>query len=111
MPGARSCATSLPRWRKPRASSNASERSAVNVTDRLSRWPRARPDADALVRPDGSTIAWRDLDRAVDAHARGCAALGVRAGEVVMLAVLDAHLLLLLQLGLMRLGAAPTPPT
>ena len=83
----------------------------MNVTDRLSRWPRARPDADALVRSDGSTIAWRDLDRAVDAHARGCAALGIRAGDVVMLAVLDAHRLLLLQLGLMRLGAAPTPPT
>ena len=83
----------------------------MNVTDRLSRWPRERPDADALVRADGATIAWRDLDRAVDDHARGCAALGIRAGDVVMLAFLDAHRLLLVQLGLMRLGATPMPPT
>lgn len=82
----------------------------MNITDPLRRHARERPDAIAVIRPRGSPLSWREFDRAIDVVARRLLAAGIRAGDIVVLAIVWPYRLLLLELALARIGAAGATP-
>lgn len=83
----------------------------MNVADLLADSAREAPDRDAIVAPDGRSgwtrITYRELDRAVDAHARALARGGVCRGELILVMVPPGIPLITLFYGLLRLGAVP----
>ena len=83
----------------------------MNITDTLRVLARERPDAVAFVRPRGGKVTLREFDRQVDHLARRALAVGIKPGEVVLVAVERPLRLLQLELALARIGAAAAPPT
>ncbi|HVJ72859.1 MAG TPA: fatty acid--CoA ligase family protein [Casimicrobiaceae bacterium] len=83
----------------------------MNISDPLRALARERPDIVAFVRPRGGKVSLRDFDRQVDELARRCLAVGVKPGEVILLAVQRPLRLLQLELALARIGAAAAAPT
>ena len=80
----------------------------MNLADALAHHVRARPDRPAIVQ-GAQTILYRDLDGLVRRGAAHLAALGLREGDVVGIALRDsiAHLLALYRVA--RLGAVALP--
>lgn len=76
----------------------------MNVTDALSRLARERPDALAILTPDG-TLTFAELDRAVSAIAGGWRAKGLVPGDAVILTMAEPVGHLVASLALARLGA------
>lgn len=85
--------------------------SEANITDAIRRHALAEPLADAVVRQDGGTISYRDLDRAIDGIAAGLADQGIRPGAVVRVETPNAYRHLVARLALARMGAAFAPET
>lgn len=83
----------------------------MNVADLLADSARQAPDRDAIIAPDGrggwSRISYRDLDAAVNDHARALATGGVVKGELALVMVPPGIPLITLFYGLLRLGAVP----
>ncbi|HEY1933531.1 MAG TPA: class I adenylate-forming enzyme family protein [Acetobacteraceae bacterium] len=84
-----------------------------NITGPIRGITRARPDAVAVIRADGSAISYAELDRAIDRMAIHASALGLRAGDIAGLTIAgpDESLGLILALGLARIGVASAPPS
>lgn len=83
----------------------------MNITEPVRRMARDRPDAVALIRRDGSTTSYRELDRAIDHAAHRLADAGVKAGDVVIVVVDGHYKVVVLQAALARMGAAASTPT
>ncbi len=81
------------------------------MPDLLAGSGREAPDRDAIIAPDGRSgwtrITYRELDRAVDAHALALARGGVSRGELALVMVPPGIPLITLFYGLLRLGAVP----
>ena len=89
----------------------------MNVTAPIRSAAKRAPKATALIRADGSTVPYRDLERMLDAVCARAAELGLRPGHVVALGIggPDELPALLTALALARAGVATAdlaiPPT
>jgi acyl-coenzyme A synthetase/AMP-(fatty) acid ligase len=57
--------------------------SHMNVTDPIRRQAQASPDAEAVIRPNGRSVSYRELDRTIDYLAAGLRGLGLGPGAIV----------------------------
>jgi len=81
----------------------------MNVTDPIRRHAYARPDADAVIRPNGRTISYREFDRIIDFVAAGVRGLGLGPGAVVSVRIGQPYRDLCCRLALARLGICIAP--
>jgi len=83
----------------------------MNITDPIRRHARVSPHARAVVRSGGSVVSYRDLDRTVDVVARHVLDLGLRPGQVVVVAtaITAPYPFIVLALALARIGVATAP--
>ncbi|MBS0644542.1 MAG: acyl--CoA ligase [Proteobacteria bacterium] len=84
----------------------------MNITAPIRRFARMTPDAPAIIDPQGGTLTYAMLERALDVLAHHAAQLGLRPGDIVGL---DAGgntpgIPLLLMLALARIGVATARP-
>ena len=54
----------------------------VNVTDSIREHARSNPDAEAVIRPAGKTVSYRELDRTIDVIAAAIRSLGFGPGMI-----------------------------
>lgn len=76
----------------------------MNVTDRIRERAQGSPEAHALIRPNGTPVSYRQVDRAIDCIAGRARELGLRAGALVGVPTPDAYRSLLIRLALARIG-------
>ena len=78
----------------------------MNITDPLRQRARQHPDKTAVVRFDGSTVSYAELERTVDTIARHLLDLGLGPGETAMIAFRPHYMYLTLALAAARIGVA-----
>lgn len=78
----------------------------MNITDPLRQRARQHPDKSAVVRFDGSTVSYAELERTVDTIARHLLDLGLGPGETAMIAFRPHYMYLTLALAAARIGVA-----
>jgi acyl-CoA synthetase (AMP-forming)/AMP-acid ligase II len=85
----------------------------VNITEPIRRLARLAPQAPAIIRADNSIVCFAEFERAIDRVAWRVGELGLRAGDIVGLAITgpDEALGLILALALARLGVATADPS
>jgi len=81
----------------------------LNITEPIRRRARAQPHAVAIVRANGQTISFAELEQRIDHAARHATELGMRAGDVIGL-TLRGPLELIYALGLARIGVITASP-
>jgi acyl-CoA synthetase (AMP-forming)/AMP-acid ligase II len=79
----------------------------LNIADALRERAREAPSRTALVLPDGHTLSYAELDRAVDGLAAGLAAIGIGPGVRTVLMVRPGEALFTLMFALLRARAVP----
>src|SRR3569833_2684703 len=79
---------------------------AISLGARLSQIAAETPDAPALT-DVARTLTWREFDRRTNQIARGLASAGVKAGDVVSIALPNVAGYLEVAFGLWKLGATP----
>ncbi|MCZ6787277.1 MAG: AMP-binding protein, partial [Planctomycetota bacterium] len=78
-----------------------------NIAQRLADQARARPDAPAIICPNGRRITFAELDSWSDRIARGLTDFGIGRGARCVLMVPPSPELFALCFGLFRAGAVP----
>ena len=80
----------------------------MNITEPIRRLAHLTPDAPAILRADGGTIRYGELERGINRMAGHAARLGLRAGDIAGIDILppDEATALILSLALTRIGVA-----
>jgi acyl-CoA synthetase (AMP-forming)/AMP-acid ligase II len=83
----------------------------MNITDRIRRQAQLKPNALAVVRPDGSHVSYAELERTIDFLASRVQALGLRPGNVAALILSRPYRQLCFMLALARVGVGSVSPS
>ena len=81
----------------------------MNITTPIRHYARIRPDAVAVIRPDGTTLTYRELDQTLDAIGARLQALGLKPRDVALVGVAGLYRHLLLAMALARQGIVCAP--
>ncbi len=81
----------------------------MNITDPIRRHARINPGSTAIVRVDGRSVSYRDLDRTIDSVALRARSLGLTPGACAGLSFSSPYAQLVFALALARIGVAGAP--
>ena len=81
----------------------------MNITDPIRRHAQINPQSIAVVRLNGRSVSYRDLDRTIDAVALRALRLGIAPGARADLQLGSPYAQLVFALALARIGAAGVP--
>ncbi|MEP7329032.1 MAG: AMP-binding protein, partial [Betaproteobacteria bacterium] len=81
----------------------------MNITTSIRTAAQTRPDALALIRADGLTLTYHELDRTLDVIAARLSAAGLQPRDVVLVGVARPYRHLILALALARAGITFAP--
>lgn len=81
----------------------------MNITTPIRHFARIRPDALAIIRPDGTTLTYRELDQTLDAIGARLQGLGLKPRDVTLVGVAGLYRHLVLAMALARAGITCAP--